>query len=64
MDPNTALTELRNAVKHALAQQKADTDASQFCVVDNRTVSAMVDHFEALDEWLSNGGFLPAPWER
>ena len=24
----------------------------------------LVDAFEALDEWLSKGGFLPSDWER
>jgi hypothetical protein len=24
----------------------------------------MCEQFQALDEWLSKGGFLPGPWQR
>jgi len=64
MDPNEALKNLREAIASATGQQDADTDHGSFCVVNNRTVTDIINSFEALDEWLSRGGFLPADWAR
>jgi len=64
MDPNEALNMIRRAARSAMSQMENDTDDPSFCVVDNRTVHALVDAFEALDEWLGNGGFAPTAWER
>lgn len=49
MDPNALLTRLRAEVTSH--REHGDGDAS-----------ALVDAFEALDEWLSRGGFPPASW--
>lgn len=63
MDPNEALRELRAATLSARQQQDSDTDHESFCVVSNRTVSEMINAAEALDGWLSRGGFLPGAWD-
>ncbi len=51
MDPNTALAELR-----ALARRLVESDDAD--------VATMADRFEALDGWLTTGGFLPGAWQR
>lgn len=58
MDPNAALKEareMREAMRAWLAVDcvRAALEAAEM----------MADRFEALDEWLSNGGFLPNEWE-
>lgn len=58
MDPNEALAELREAFR------KADEAARQGN--DARTglyYGAAADHFEALDDWLSRGGWPPVDWD-
>jgi hypothetical protein len=47
MDPNEALKQLRHYVNHLLTP-------------DNQERAC--EAFNALDQWLSNGGFLPADW--
>lgn len=51
MDPDEALRLAREAA-HCL-----DDD-----VPDDGNVRQLIDSFRALDEWLSQGGFLPAAW--
>lgn len=55
MDPNTALTEIRELV--ALAKGDA-------CCADHgeMTGAELALKFEALDEWLTKGGFPPNVW--
>jgi hypothetical protein len=56
VDPNQTLFELRREMaalrRHA---QEGDT-------IDPFDVEAAVTLFEALDGWLSRGGFLPDAW--
>jgi hypothetical protein len=59
LDPNTALVELRLALRAVREYQDNDTGAPGYCEVPNRVIDRVVDHFTALDEWLSKGGFLP-----
>lgn len=47
MDPDTCLAEIRELVAQSLTE---DDD------------TRLAEHVQALDEWLSRGGFLPAPW--
>lgn len=58
MDPNAALAELRAIVKDS-HEVEGDYDVHTV----NRGERA-IELFEALDGWLSNGGFLPTDWQR
>lgn len=51
MDPNDTLNHLREVVKW---WNEGDADASD--------LERAVESFEALDEWISRGGFLPDAW--
>jgi hypothetical protein len=57
MDPNANLTEMRE-----LAQTLLDNNAdlSDFCAQAER----LAELVQALDEWLTRGGFLPRDWKR
>lgn len=50
MDPNATLAELRSLCLRETAAG------------DGSYAADIVEHFEALDEWLSKGGYLPAAW--
>jgi hypothetical protein len=54
MDPNVALREIRVAIEKI---RQMPLDALRDGVVDD-----LIEHVEALDDWLSNGGFLPDGW--
>jgi hypothetical protein len=54
MDPTTALANLRKALRTLRG------DLSDSAFVD--AVDDAADSFDALDGWLSRGGFLPEPW--
>lgn len=62
MDPEIALTKLRNAIRKAQQRQTDDTAYPLACVVENSIVADVVESFEALDGWLRAGGFKPADW--
>lgn len=66
MDPNETLKELRKALK-GLDEALATRDAVESLVdpykdYDDDDVRNAVERFQALDEWLSQGGFLPRDW--
>ncbi len=48
MDPNEALETLREAYLEANEYDQ---------------VGAVLETFNALDEWITNGGFLPDDWQ-
>jgi hypothetical protein len=60
MDPNKALRQLRNAVDYYRRGYGGKLGA------ENREelLAGLVDEFEALDGWLTRGGFLPEAWRR
>lgn len=58
MDPNEALERLRRAVAELKTEAQWRHEAALGDVV-----TEMVEKFEALDEWLSKGGFLPTAWK-
>lgn len=59
MDPNETLRLLREAVaEYRRPLPFSDSDEAAQLLAD------LVQHVEALDEWLSKGGFLPSAWER
>jgi hypothetical protein len=55
MDPNTALSRLRFLTESILSQVEDG-------VADWDNMQEMAQQFEALDEWMSKGGFLPTDW--
>lgn len=56
MDPNTALARLREAIARWSSASDADTR--------NDAASDAADWADALDDWISKGGFLPTAWAR
>lgn len=52
MDPNAALQELREAYNEVQDGTLTIEDAERFVVL-----------FDGLDNWLSEGGFLPSDWD-
>jgi hypothetical protein len=58
MDPDAALAELREFVAEVKEQR-------EYSVGELETfLSSFAKHFEALDNWLKRGGFLPADWKK
>jgi hypothetical protein len=58
MDPDAALAELREFV--AEVKEQRDYSVGEL----ENLLSYFAEHFEALDNWLTNGGFLPADWKK
>jgi hypothetical protein len=56
MDPNEALRQLRSAITEY--RQAADP-GQKFHAADR-----VIDHAEALDHWLTDGGFPRAAWNQ
>lgn len=59
MDPNETLRQIRLALVEFNAFDEMTDAHTQIEVLD--WLAAKV---EALDEWMSKGGFLPAPWQK
>lgn len=55
MDPNELLVALRDCAQDI----QNGTDEYTFA----ETAQTMAEKFEALDDWLSRGGFLPGSWQ-
>lgn len=53
MDPNATLSAIRNVIFQLSA---AESDSISM-------LKDIAEEFEALDEWLCAGGFLPTEWE-
>lgn len=51
MDPNATLAEIRELIE------------TENTLKDGQYTDDIIERFEALDEWLSKGGFLPADWD-
>lgn len=57
MDPNQTLHDLRTAlVDYRAATTIGASDAA------DRLADRLAEHIQALDDWLSAGGFLPNAW--
>lgn len=56
MDPNAALVKLRGSI-HAFRENDDEFNRHW----DH--AETLVEAIEALDEWLSKGGYLPADWQ-
>lgn len=55
MDPDELLVALRDCAQDLIN----GTDEYTFA----ETANTMADQFDALDTWLTNGGFLPGSWQ-
>lgn len=56
MDPTVTVRELREAVVELRWLNRDAPDDVQ------RATNTVIEHWDALDTWLSNGGFPPAQW--
>jgi hypothetical protein len=56
MDPNAALAKI-----HSILRAHAGDDVLTLTTEETET---LFNHIEALDGWLSRGGFLPQAWAR
>ncbi len=52
MDPNTTLAELRSLLR----------DVDDPTVARTYLTAALAERVQALDEWLTAGGYLPTAW--
>lgn len=55
VDPNEALKTMRECMSIACS-----TDDEE---IKEEALTNMMDAFEALDTWITGGGFLPSDWE-
>ena len=53
MDPDAVLQQLRELTRQVMLE----VDLTTFLAED------LAEKFQALDQWLSSGGFLPAAWD-
>jgi hypothetical protein len=58
MDPNAALAAIRQAVDQLAHEPNTIASTPTY-----EAVRQFIEHFEALDEWLQRGGFMPEAWE-
>jgi hypothetical protein len=62
MDPNETLRIIRATIKQMRVEEPTPyREARPEFIQHARDLAA---HVEALDEWLTQGGFLPATWQR
>ena len=59
MDPEANLKELRELTKMVAEADLNDKDGLEAIA---ETAPRMAELFQALDEWLTKGGFLPKDW--
>jgi len=59
MDPNQALANARDAHQRAERFYQKFDDAARLAALEEIDKA-----FEALDEWISKGGFLPDEWRK
>lgn len=57
MDPTATLSIIRVLIK-----QIEDTDGNAYVQLAD-VADELAEHVKALDQWISNGGFLPVQWE-
>lgn len=70
MDANVALEKIRDALRDAKYRDAAAVNSDpalkirRSSHIEYEPMLEIIEHFEALDEWLSRGGFLPADWNK
>ena len=57
MDPNRTLEKLRELTKCVNDEEQVEVEIESV-----ETLTDFAELFEALDEWLTGGGFLPKEW--
>ena len=57
MDPNANLREQRERARQIIAMLDADDP------IDPNDAGRLADLVEALDDWITSGGFLPDRWQ-
>lgn len=62
MDPNETLERARRAAARIRELQDKDDLTKEEVEEHEQEHENLVEHFEALDGWLSRGGFLPGAW--
>ena len=60
MDPEQALTDIRRLISELEPLRQGDDVVHAGTVQDE--VLELMEKFEALDEWLTKGGFPPSDW--
>ena len=63
MDPNETLKELRELIDSLRPLLESDDDSLDTGDVGEDLIE-LIDKFENLDGWLSNGGFAPTEWSK
>jgi hypothetical protein len=63
MDPNATLAEIRKGIAD-LAGDVDNTEHPNYEDLLEMSVQSLAENFEALDEWLQKGGFLPSDWAK
>jgi hypothetical protein len=63
MDPNEALKRARKAAARIRELQDKEDLTKEEAEEHEQEHENLVESFEALDGWLSGGGFLPAAWK-
>lgn len=58
MDPNATLEEIRQII------QRADNECAAGNDLQLADAHRLLDCVQALDEWISKGGFLPKAWNK
>lgn len=58
MDPNTTLAAIRELLVHI--------DDPDSCYPEDLAtqLNELIEHVDALDNWLAHGGYLPAAWNQ
>lgn len=62
MDPDAALQAARDALARIDALDAAEGDLITYIEDVNDAVGDALEHYRALDEWITKGGFLPKAW--
>jgi hypothetical protein len=63
MDPNEALHHCRAALARYLKKIDTIDSAEELMTLEMAyAFEELADHFEALDGWMSHGGFRPSAW--
>lgn len=65
MDPNATLWLMRDAVKRIRSLMEKPPEPRYMSALSELEWRAgeLASYAEALDEWICNGGFLPADWK-